>query len=121
MKRMPESPNKPNVIFILTDDQGYGDLACRGNSVISTPNLDRLHSESIRFTDFQLAPMCTPTRGELLTGRYALRNGATFVCTGRFLIDPDLRTLADIFTENGYRSQGLLPEWSVSTENYRRA
>ncbi|MGH8246684.1 MAG: sulfatase-like hydrolase/transferase [Gammaproteobacteria bacterium] len=57
-----------NVILILTDDQGYGDLGCHGNPVVKTPHLDRLHTESIRFTDFHSAPMCTPTRGQLMTG-----------------------------------------------------
>ncbi|MCI0437114.1 MAG: sulfatase-like hydrolase/transferase, partial [Gemmatimonadetes bacterium] len=67
----------PNVILILTDDQGYGDLSAHGNPVLQTPHLDRLHAESIRFTDFHVAPVCTPTRGQLMTGVDALRNGAT--------------------------------------------
>jgi len=67
---------KPNVIILLTDDQGYGDLSCHGNPVLKTPNLDRLHSESVRLTDFHVAPVCTPTRGMLLTGLDAMRNGA---------------------------------------------
>ena len=61
---------KPNVILIMTDDQGYGDLGCHGNPTQKTPNLDRLHAESIRFTDFHVAPFCTPTRAALMTGRY---------------------------------------------------
>jgi arylsulfatase len=55
-----------NVIVVMTDDQGYGDLSCHGNPVIRTPHLDQLHAESIRFTDFHVAPMCTPTRGQLM-------------------------------------------------------
>ena len=54
---------KPNVIIVITDDQGYGDLGCHGNPVAQTPQLDRLHGQSVRFTDFHAAPMCTPTRG----------------------------------------------------------
>ena len=108
--------NKPNVIFVLTDDQGYGDLACHGNPIIKTPNLDALHDESIRFTDFHVAPMCTPTRGELLTGQDALRNGATFVCMGRSLMNPELPTLADIFAMNGYRT-GHFGKWHLG-DNY---
>src|SRR5262245_25792291 len=50
---------RPNVLIILTDDQGYGDMSCHGNPVLKTPNIDRLHSESVRFTDFHVAPMCT--------------------------------------------------------------
>ena len=69
--------DRPNVILVMTDDQGYGDLSVHGNPVLKTPNLDRLHSQSVRFTDFHVAPMCTPTRGQLLTGRDAMDNGAT--------------------------------------------
>ncbi len=108
--------DKPNVIFVLTDDQGYGDLACHGNPIIKTPNLDALRDESVRFTDFHVAPMCTPTRGELLTGQDALRNGATFVCMGRSLLNPELPTMADIFASNGYRT-GHFGKWHLG-DNY---
>ena len=57
---------RPNVILIMTDDQGYGDLGCHGNKVIRTPNLDRLHAQSVRLTDFHVAPCCTPTRAQPL-------------------------------------------------------
>ena len=107
---------KPNVIFILTDDQGYGDLSCHGNPILRTPYLDTLHDESVRFINFHVAPMCTPTRGELMTGQYALRNGATFVCMGRSLPDSSLPTLADVFTANGYRT-GHFGKWHLG-DNY---
>lgn len=93
---------KPNVIVVLTDDQGYGDLSCHGNPVLKTPQLDRLHAESLRFTDFHVAPMCSPTRGEILTGIYAFRNGATAVCQGRSMPRRELPTLAQLFKRNGY-------------------
>ena len=108
--------SKPNVIFVLTDDQGYGDLSCHGNPVIKTPYLDVLREESVRFTDFHVSPMCTPTRGELMTGQDALRNGATFVCMGRSLINPELPTVADIFGNNGYRT-GHFGKWHLG-DNY---
>ena len=108
--------SKPNVIFVLTDDQGYGDLSCHGNPVIKTPYLDALREESVRFTDFHVSPMCTPTRGELMTGQDALRNGATFVCMGRSLINPLLPTIADIFCNNGYRT-GHFGKWHLG-DNY---
>lgn len=108
--------SKPNVIFVLTDDQGYGDLSCHGNPVIKTPYLDALREESVRFTDFHVSPMCTPTRGELMTGQDALRNGATFVCMGRSLINPKLPTIADIFGNNGYRT-GHFGKWHLG-DNY---
>ena len=102
--------------MVLTDDQGYGDLSCHGNPVLQTPNLDRLYSESVRLEDFHAAPMCTPTRGQLLTGQDALRNGATFVCMGRSLLDPTLPTMADIFAANGYRT-GHFGKWHLG-DNY---
>ena len=110
------SAAKPNVIFILTDDQGYGDLSCLGNPVLHTPNLDQLYNESVRCTDFHVAPVCTPTRGELLTGRDALYNGASFVCMGRSLLHPDLPTMADIFADNDYYT-GHFGKWHLG-DNY---
>ena len=104
--------NKPNVLVVLTDDQGYGDLSCHGNPVLKTPNLDALHRQSIRFTDFHVAPMCTPTRGQLLTGRDAMDNGATFVCLGRSMIRNDLPTVADVFAANGYHT-GHFGKWHL--------
>ena len=59
---------RPNVIVVMTDDQGYGEMSAHGNLILKTPNLDRLHGQSLRLTDFHVAPMCTPTRGQLLTG-----------------------------------------------------
>lgn len=63
-----DAGGRPNVILILTDDQGYGDVSSHGNPVLKTPHLDRLAKESVRFTDFHVAPMCSPTRGQLMTG-----------------------------------------------------
>ena len=94
--------NPPNVILVLTDDQGYGDLSVHGNPVLKTPNLDMLHVQSIRFTDFHVAPMSSPTRGQLLTGRDAMDNGATAVCLGRSMVREELPTIADVFRASGY-------------------
>lgn len=71
-----EAAEAPNVILIMTDDQGYGDLACHGNPVIRTPNLDCLHDQSMRLTNFHVSPFCTPTRAALMTGHYPERTGA---------------------------------------------
>ena len=109
---MSTSGSRPNVVFVLTDDQGYGDLSCTGNPFLRTPAIDALHAESVRFTDFHVAPVCTPTRGELMTGRDALRNGATFVCMGRSLLRADLPTVADIFSSNGYNT-GHFGKWHL--------
>lgn len=98
------SVDRPNVIVILTDDNGYGDFSCLGNPVLKTPSMDRLHAESVRLTDFHVSPMCTPTRGQLMTGVDACRNGATSVCAGRSFIRRGIPTMAEIFRENGYRT-----------------
>ncbi len=113
---MSNMQSRPNIIFVLTDDQGYGDLSCLGNPILKTPELDRLHADSVRLTDFHVAPMCTPTRGELMTGQDALRNGATFVCMGRSLLRADLPTMADILAENGYHT-GHFGKWHLG-DNY---
>ena len=113
---MSNSPSRPNIIFVLTDDQGYGDLSCLGNPILKTPTLDHLHADSVRLTDFHVAPMCTPTRGELMTGQDALRNGATFVCMGRSLLRADLPTMADILADNGYHT-GHFGKWHLG-DNY---
>jgi arylsulfatase A-like enzyme len=102
----------PNVLIVLTDDQGYGDLSIHGNPVLKTPNLDRLHAESVRFTDFHVAPMCTPTRGQLMTGVDALRNGAMNVSSGRAILRPDHPTMAEIFAAGGYRT-ALFGKWHL--------
>ena len=103
---------RPNVIVVMTDDQGYGDLSVHGNPVLKTPNLDNLHSQSIRFTDFHVAPMCTPSRSQLLTGRDAIDNGASFVCMGRSLIREDLPTMAEVFRDVGYAT-GHFGKWHL--------
>jgi arylsulfatase A-like enzyme len=111
-----EAPSKPNVVFILTDDLGYGDLSCHGNPILKTPHLDELYLESIRFTDFHVAPMCTPTRGELMTGMNAFRNGATAVCEGRSLPRRELPMMAQFFKNNGYAT-GHFGKWHLG-DNY---
>ncbi|MGH9719173.1 MAG: arylsulfatase [Bryobacteraceae bacterium] len=105
-------PARPNVLVILTDDQGYGDMSCHGNPVLKTPNIDRLHSESVRFTDFHVAPMCTPTRGQLMSGVDALRNKATSVTAGRAFLRRELPTMADVFRAGGYGT-GVFGKWHL--------
>ena len=102
----------PNVVLIMTDDQGYGDLSAHGNPALDTPNLDRLHAESLRFTDFHVSPFCTPTRAALMTGRYAARTGAYRTSHGRTSIHPREVTMAQMFAANGYRT-GLFGKWHL--------
>lgn len=79
-------PAAPHVVLIMTDDQGYGDLACHGNKHIVTPNLDRLHGESLRLTNFHVNSACAPTRAALMTGRTAMRTGVWHVVMGRTIL-----------------------------------
>ena len=104
--------SRPNVIVILTDDQGYGDLSAHGNPILKTPHLDKLHGESVRFGDFHVASVCTPTRGELMTGLYSLRNKAGMVPAGRNLMRRDVSTMPEAFAAGGYAT-GLFGKWHL--------
>jgi arylsulfatase len=102
----------PNILIVLIDDAGYGDFGCHGHPFLTTPNIDRLYEESARFTDFHVAPMCTPTRGQLLTGVDALRNGAASVSAGRAVLRPEFPTLPALLAGAGYRT-GLFGKWHL--------
>ncbi len=104
--------DRPNVVVIFTDDQGYGDVSCHGNPILKTPNLDKLHSESVRFDNFHVAPVCTPSRSELMTGLYAMRNKAGMVPSGRNLMRRDIVTMPEVFVANGYAT-GLFGKWHL--------
>ncbi len=101
---------RPNVLLIITDDQGYGDLALHGNEQISTPTLDRLGRESIRFDRFFVSPLCAPTRASLLTGRYSLRTGVSGVAEGQETMRAEEVTIAEALGTAGYRT-GLFGKW----------
>jgi len=103
---------RPNVVLIMTDDQGYGDLRCHGNAMIKTPNLDRLHAHSVRFTDFHVDPTCSPTRAALMTGRYSTRTGVWHTVMGRSILFEDEVTLAEVFRAAGYQT-GIFGKWHL--------
>ncbi len=107
---------RPNVLLIITDDQGYGDLALHGNPHVSTPTLDRLGRESIRFDRFFVSPLCAPTRASLLTGRYSLRTGVSGVAEGQETMRAAEVTIAEALAAAGYRT-GLFGKWH-NGENY---
>ena len=108
----PASVQKPNIVLVISDDQGYGDLGCHGNPDVNTPNIDRFHAGAVRFTDFHVDPLCAPTRAGLLTGRYAFRCGVTAAFAGRSIMRLDETTLAEILQHNGY-STGLFGKWHL--------
>ena len=107
---------RPNVILVMTDDQGYGDLGCHGNPVLQTPNLDSLHAQSTRLTNFHVDPLCSPTRAALMTGRYSARCGVWATTIGRSLLDRREVTVADVFKASGYRT-GMFGKWHLG-DNY---
>jgi len=103
---------RPNVVLVLTDDQGYGDLGCHGNPDIRTPRLDRFYGESVRFTNFYSCPLCSPTRASLLTGRYNYRTGVVDTWVGLALMRPGERTVAELLRDAGYRT-GIFGKWHL--------
>jgi len=109
------SADRPNILFILTDDQGYGDVGAHGNPVLKTPHLDRLRSESVRFTDFQVSPTCAPTRSALLTGRHEFKNGITHTILERERLALGAATLAEQLQKAGYRT-GIFGKWHLGDE-----
>lgn len=103
---------KPNVVFVLTDDQGYGDLGCHGNTAIRTPSIDAFHAEAVRFTDFHVGTTCAPTRAGLLTGHYCNSAGVWHTIGGRSLLREDEWTLANALRDAGYRT-GRFGKWHL--------
>ena len=104
------------MILVLTDDQGYGDLACHGNPHLRTPHIDGLARDGVEFTNFYVSPVCAPTRSSLLTGRYSLRCGVHGVTRGRECMRTAETTLAEAFRAAGYRT-ALFGKWHLG-EHY---
>lgn len=108
----PGARSRPNVLLILTDDQGYGDLGCHGNPHVKTPHLDRLYAESLRLTNYHNCPVCTPTRASLMTGRYNYRTCAIDTYRGRAMMHPEEVTLAELLAAGGYHT-GIFGKWHL--------
>jgi arylsulfatase A-like enzyme len=106
----PPLDKKPNILLVLTDDQGWGDVSCHNNTFLDTPVMDRLAAEGARFSNFYVDPVCAPTRAALLTGRYAQRAGVTGVTAGKEQLNLDEVTLADDFSQAGYAT-GCFGKW----------
>ncbi len=111
--------NKTNVIFILTDDQGYGDLSRHGNPILNTPNMDKLFDESVRFEDFCVSPSCSPSRCALMTGKHEFKSGVTHTILGRNTMSLESKTIANILKDKGYTT-GIFGKWHLGHEgDYR--
>ena len=106
---------RPNILFVLTDDQGYGDISAHGNPVLKTPNLDKLRSEGMRFTDFHVSPTCSPTRSALMTGRHEFKNGITHTILERERLTLSATTIAQLLQSSGYTT-GIFGKWHLGDE-----
>lgn len=113
---MAQKSNRPNVVIIMTDDQGIGDFGFMGNPYIETPTLDQLAAESIHMTNFYVSPVCAPTRSSLLTGKYSLRTGVHDTYNGGAMMAGSEITIAEYFKEAGY-STGIFGKWHLG-DNY---
>ncbi|GIW98079.1 MAG: N-acetylgalactosamine-6-sulfatase [Pirellulaceae bacterium] len=107
---------RPNVVLIVTDDQGYGDLSCHGNPVLKTPHLDALHAESVRLVDYHVSPTCSPTRSALLTGHWTNRTGVWHTIMGRSMLRENEITIGQMFQDAGYAT-GMFGKWHLG-DNY---
>ncbi len=110
----------PNIVLVMTDDQGYGDFGFTGNPVIRTPNLDAMAAESARLSRFHVSPVCTPTRASLMTGRHAQRTRAFDTYVGRAQMDTDEVTIAEILRDAGYAT-GIFGKWHLGDAYPMRA
>lgn len=108
--------DKPNVVIVITDDQGYGDLSCHGNPVLKTPHLDELYAESVRLKDYHVAPTCSPTRSAFLTGHWTNRTGVWHTIMGRSMLRENEVTMGQVFQDNGYAT-GMFGKWHLG-DNY---
>lgn len=110
------SDRRPNIVLIVTDDQGYGDVGFGGNPVVQTPHLDALYDDSVRLTNFHVDPTCSPTRAALMTGQHSLRAGVWHTVMGRSLMPTEKDTLPERLGRAGYVS-GIFGKWHLG-DNY---
>ncbi len=106
----------PNIILVITDDQGYGDLSCHGHPVLKTPHLDTLGADSLRLTNFQVSPTCAPTRSAIMTGRHEFKNGVTHTILERERMTLDAVTLPETLKKAGYTT-GIFGKWHLGDED----
>lgn len=111
-----DGPARPNIVLIMTDDQGWAQLGSHGDPVLQTPHLDKLAEQSVEMMRFYVSPVCAPTRAALMTGRYNYRTGVVDTYLGRAMMDPAEVTIAEMLRDSGYRS-GIFGKWHLG-DNY---
>jgi arylsulfatase A-like enzyme len=119
VQMVAQENERPNVIIIITDDQGYGDLGYTGNPHVKTPNIDAFASESIRFNNFYVSPVCAPTRASLMTGRYSLRTGIRDTYNGGAIMAANEMTIAEMLKQANYRT-GVFGKWHLGDNSPSR-
>ncbi len=107
---------RPNIILVMTDDQGMGDLSCLGNDVLKTPHLDRFYGLSTRFTEFHVSPTCAPTRSSIFSGRHEFRNGVTHTIKERERMALSTTTFPELLRKAGYET-GIFGKWHLGDED----
>lgn len=108
--------SRPNIILVMTDDQGMGEISCLGNPVLRTPNLDRLHAQSLHLTDFHVSPTCSPTRAAIMSGRHEFKNGVTHTILERERLSLQTVTVAQMLKAAGYTT-GIFGKWHLGDED----
>lgn len=109
------SGSRPNIVLVMTDDQGMGDLSCMGNEVVRTPHIDRFYEQSTRFTDFHVSPTCAPTRAAMMSGRVPFKNGVTHTIFQRERMALSTYTFPQALQESGYAT-GIFGKWHLGDE-----